>query len=958
MRSRSGAALRLVAAALLAACSGDSSGPPVPSAITSVSGSGQSGVVGAALLQPVVVRVTDAKNKPISGIQVSFNVATGGGSIGPASATTDASGVAQTNWTLGTNASQEQRIEARAAGLTTAVSFTATAQPGPAAALTKAGGDGQSGPVGAALSTELAVRVADQYGNAVNGATVNWTVASGGGALNPTISQSGADGVARTRWTLGGTMAGQSVSASVGSVPAVLFTASGTAGAVASIVIDPINATIGVGQTRQFTATMRDAFNNAITGRPVTWSVQDQTVASIDANGLARGLAAGITQITAAAEGRTATGALTVQTGPVLSPVIASVSPSLLMAGGTATITGANFAATAAGNVVTINGLATTVTAATTTELTIRVPDRTALGCEPTRSLNVVVNVGGNTGSRTASIATGTQRNLARGEVLTLTGDDVRCNELALGSGRYVVSVANASPDANGSSGFALRGAAAVAGLSTEPAMITNARLSLQQRTLTDAQLQARREAAAHHRVLDNNINLISSMPRFSRAPEGINNLSVSAVAPPPNVGDTLTIKMANPTALSCNASSATDIRARVVFVGTRGVVLEDVAAPLAGTMDSLYAVVGNEFDNVMYPILSTNYGDPLQFDASLDNNQRFYMVFSKRVNDTEGIAGYVLSTDFYPRTLCGTSNQAEIFYARVPTLAGTGFNGDTRDTWLRRTRTVIIHEVKHIVSFANRFVRTNGNPTSNDFEHRWLEESSAMLAEELWARTVFGYAQRGNVNYRTSIYCEVRPTTQECLGKPRSLFDHFFLLHDYESEIEIRSPLGPTASDDFTYYGSGWAFLRWAIDHYSTSESAFLRALTTETSLRGSANLAARAGRPIEEMIADFSMALALDDRAGFSNMRPQHTMPSWNVPDIFTSLETDFPGSFAGSPLAKRNVSYGDFNIAVNTLRGGSSAVFELSGNQTGKQLLELRGSTGGAPATNLRIAIVRVE
>ena len=65
--------------------------------------------------------------------------------------------------------------------------------------------------------------------------------------------------------------------------------------------------------------------------------------------------------------------------------------------------------------------------------------------------------------------------------------------------------------------------------------------------------------------------------------------------------------------------------------------------------------IVGQEFDNVMYPILTTNYGDPLQFDASLDNNQRFYMVSTKRVNDTEGIAGYVLSTDFYPRSVCGT---------------------------------------------------------------------------------------------------------------------------------------------------------------------------------------------------------------------------------------------------------------------------------------------------------------
>jgi hypothetical protein len=43
---------------------------------------------------------------------------------------------------------------------------------------------------------------------------------------------------------------------------------------------------------------------------------------------------------------------------------------------------------------------------------------------------------------------------------------------------------------------------------------------------------------------------------------------------------------------------------------------------------------------------------------------------------------------------------------------------------------------------------------------------------------------------------------------------------------------------------------------------------------------------------------------------------------------------------------------------LRGGSHAYYELSGSLTGAQLLQLRGATGGAPSTNLRLSILRLQ
>jgi hypothetical protein len=69
-----------------------------------VSGNGQVGLAGAALAQPLVVRVVDGGGAPISGVQVAFQVTEAPGTgtgIDPATATTAADGTAQTVLTLG-----------------------------------------------------------------------------------------------------------------------------------------------------------------------------------------------------------------------------------------------------------------------------------------------------------------------------------------------------------------------------------------------------------------------------------------------------------------------------------------------------------------------------------------------------------------------------------------------------------------------------------------------------------------------------------------------------------------------------------------------------------------------------------------------------------------------------------------------------------------------------------------
>jgi hypothetical protein len=117
------------------------------------------------------------------------------------------------------------------------------------------------------------------------------------------------------------------------------------------------------------------------------------------------------------------------------------------------------------------------------------------------------------------------------------------------------------------------------------------------------------------------------------------------------------------------------------------------------------------------------------------------------------------------------------------------------------------------------------------------------------------------------------------------------------------------------------------------------------------------RAGRPFAEMLADWSLAMAADDYPGMTPARRELSFPSWQTRDIFAAMNRDYTGFPNPVPLATRPVRFGSFTGALS-LRGGTAAVFELSGTQAATQLLELRTAAGGAPPPNTRIAILRVQ
>jgi adhesin/invasin len=231
-------------------------------------GDAQTVHVGTPVTLPPSVRVTDANSNPVPGVAVTFAVASGGGSVTGASATTNASGIATVGgWTLGTTAGANS-LTATRAGLTgSPVTFTATGLTGNPTTITLNAGDNQIATAGSAVATAPRVRVTDAYGNAVSGVAVAFAVASGGGSVTGGSVTTNSSGIATVgSWILGTTAGTNTLTAtSLGlSGSPITFTATGAAGAATRYVVSSSTYSPAIGSPVTITAQLADQYNNPV----------------------------------------------------------------------------------------------------------------------------------------------------------------------------------------------------------------------------------------------------------------------------------------------------------------------------------------------------------------------------------------------------------------------------------------------------------------------------------------------------------------------------------------------------------------------------------------------------------------------------------------------------------------------------------------------------------------------
>ncbi len=755
------------------------------------------------------------------------------------------------------------------------------------------------------------------------------------------------------------------IRASVGSVSAHLqFTLVNPP--IASISLDAETLLLSLpGGTRTLTATPLDADGIAIIGAPLSWSSSASRIATVTATGFVTANAVGSARIAVRGEVVERAVAVSVEAPPSpTSPVITGIAPSVALPGSPLIVNGTGFSGNASANTVLIDGTAVPITAASATQLVLALPPAANWPCEPSRTVALQVTSPGGIGVSPVMLQVAAQRALAVGQAAELTSlADARCNEFTPATARYLITVPNAARSlGSGTMALSLRGTMLS---SPGSAAATAALVSLRTPRPTVPSRSSRRDAI-HGRLLEAN-----------RAVAAAGSLTIQrrvaprqANATAPAIGSIVPVRV--PSLDQPNfCSNFTPIGARTVYSGTKVVLLEDTipifggAPTLAGQMDAEYQALGAELDGTVWPILET-FGNALVMDSRLDDNGRILLVFSPRVNAffSGAVMAAVVNCDFFSRAQFASSNVGEYVYAQVPTSLEAGFGAGTRTRWMHEIRGTLAHEMKHVTAYAERIVR--GQP----LEEPWLEEATARHAEELFARAVYGRARFGNDGVTATLECELRagdPAFPACAGKPRAMRPHAEALWSFLDDPTARSPLGPTAPGDATYYGSAWSLTRWLIDQESLAEPAFFTALTT-SGLSGIENLQARTGRTWDEIVTQWSLTLATDDRLGMTPTSLRLRFPSWNLASLFKGL-CDLAGTCGDPgrvspfvrehPLRAPQLLQSEFLVEVPSVAPGGFAVFELQvSGGISRQLLELRGFRGAALPSTARLGILRIE
>jgi uncharacterized protein YjdB len=159
----------------------------------------------------------------------------------------------------------------------------------------------------------------DGSGNPLTGRTVSWSSSDNGVA---TVDNTGlVTGIAIGATTITATSEGKSGTAGIAVAAQV----------AASISVAPPSVSINVGQTSQLTPTVKDASNSVISGAPVNWSIDNQSVATVSSTGLVTGLSPGTATVTATSGAAHTTVSVTVAAAPPNAVIVSPSSVSLLV---------------------------------------------------------------------------------------------------------------------------------------------------------------------------------------------------------------------------------------------------------------------------------------------------------------------------------------------------------------------------------------------------------------------------------------------------------------------------------------------------------------------------------------------------------------------------------------------------------------------------------------------------
>ncbi len=239
------------------------------------------GPAGSALPEPVAIRVADTVGVALTDLPISW-IALDQGSVEPLGDRTDSLGGASARWTLGPKTGpQRLRVQVGNPRSMPPTTLTAVALAGAPAVMAVVSGDKQEGTVGTALRRPVVVRVTDQNGNPVEGASI--AVAPSAGSAGDATVITDARGQATIPWTLGRQSGGQRLALTVGERGiAASVTARAEPGAAANVEIQapPTAGTAGRALAKTIAALVTDAYGNPVPDVLTLFTVSAGTVSA------------------------------------------------------------------------------------------------------------------------------------------------------------------------------------------------------------------------------------------------------------------------------------------------------------------------------------------------------------------------------------------------------------------------------------------------------------------------------------------------------------------------------------------------------------------------------------------------------------------------------------------------------------------------------------------------------
>ena len=271
-----------------------------PAPVASVSVTLNSGSLTVGQTTQAVVTLKDASGNTLGGRAITYS-----------SGNTNVATVSSTG-TVTAVAAGSTVITATSEGVSGTATVTVTPPPVASVTVTL-----NSSSITAGQTTQAVVTLKDANGNTLIGRAITFASSN---AIVATVSGAG---------TVTGVSAGSAGITATSEGVSGSSTLTVTAAPVASVTVTLNSSSLTVGQSTQAVAVTKDGSGNTLTGRTITYSSSNTSVATVSGTGLVSALAAGSAVITATSEGVSGTAPLTVTSVPVASVTVTLNSNSL-----------------------------------------------------------------------------------------------------------------------------------------------------------------------------------------------------------------------------------------------------------------------------------------------------------------------------------------------------------------------------------------------------------------------------------------------------------------------------------------------------------------------------------------------------------------------------------------------------------------------------------------------------